>query len=114
MNTFETICQLVGVLLLVAALASILVVVLKPARGLLGLLLVLTFGLTSCSGHICAGKDCGVYKEHDTGTYYRYRAINLRTGHIQLAKIDTVWDVYQAVDTVFLDKTGFIAATRIK
>jgi len=115
MNTFETICQLVGVLLLVAAIACILVVACnKPVRWLSIILLVLVFTVSGCNGHFCMGHDCDVYKEHDTGTYYRYRAVNLRTGRIQIAKIDTVWNVYQPTDTVFLDKMGFIAATRDK
>lgn len=85
----------------------------KPLRTKVACLLILIgFCLQACSGHICAGKDCNVYRDHDTGTYYRYRAINIHTGRIELAKVDTVWDVYQPTDTVYLDSQGFIAQTR--
>jgi hypothetical protein len=80
----------------------------------LSLVILIMFCLQACNGHICAGRDCDVYKDHDTGTYYRYRAINLKTGRIELAKVDTAWNVYQPTDTVYLDKDGFISQTKGK
>jgi len=111
MNTFETVCQIVGVLLLVAAITCILVVACnKPVRWLSIILLVLVFTVSSCNGHgnhTKSWKGTIVNSPHDTGTYAVYRAINLETKLPEVTYIDTNWNVFQATDTVVVDPKGF-------
>lgn len=116
MNTFENTCIVVNILLFILAIVAILIILLeKPVRYFLAFLLALVFACSSCGPP--RGKLDGwavTVPHHDTGIYYVYRAINLKTGKIQLAKIDTVWNVYQSTDTVYLDRMGFIAPTKDK
>lgn len=111
MKTAELIFQIIGVLLFSAALIlMVAVLIVRSTMGkLFGFSILIMFCLQACSGH-----NSYYYKTtpHDTGTYYRYRAVNLMNGRIELVKIDTVWDVYRSGDTVYLDKNGFISKVK--
>ncbi len=115
-NTFNNICMTVDIALFVLAMICTLAILLeKPARYLLASLLVLVFAFSSCNvpwqGKPATCDDTGNSK-HDTGTYFIYRAYNLHTGIIQEVKVDTVFDVYNSTDTVYVDHQGFISPTK--